>query len=91
MNDLFSYYSVLDKMWEGCRCVKEVVKLEVFWNIVKKNVYEFDVCIDFKEDLDDIYLGIVVFFEESNVEIDDLIDKSLYVGCKLLRYMIIII
>lgn len=87
-NDLFSHYSVLDKMWEGCRCVKEVVKSEVFWNIAKKNVHEFDVCTDFKEDPDDIYLGIAVLFEESNVETDDSTDKSLHVGCKLLRYMI---
>lgn len=91
MNDIFSYSDLLDKVWEGCRYVKEVVKLEVFWNLLKKFFYEFDVSIEFKEDQDDIFLGIVVFFEESSIEIDDLIVKNLYMGCSILRYLFVII
>lgn len=91
INDIFSYGNLLDEVWEGCRYVKEVVKLEVFWNLLKKFFYEFDVSIEFKEDQDDIFLGIVVFFEESSIEIDDLIVKNLYMGCSILRYLFVII
>lgn len=86
-NDLFSHYSLLDELWEGCRCVKEVISSEVFWNISKQFFHEFDVSTDLKEDPDDIFLGIAELFEESNIETDDSTVKSLHVGCNILTYM----
>lgn len=86
-SDLLSRGSLLDEMWEGCRYVEEALKSEVFWNLSKKFFHEFDVSTDFREDQDDIYLGIAVLFEESSIETDDITVKSLHIGCNILRYM----
>lgn len=42
----FSYDKLLEEMWEGCKFVKEVVKLEVYWNIVNEFIYEIDINIE---------------------------------------------
>lgn len=87
MNDILSHGNLLDEVWEGCRYVKEVVKSEVFWNLSKKFFHEFDASTEFKEDQDDIFLGIAVLFEESSIETDDLTVKNLHMGCSILRYL----
>lgn len=87
MNDILSHGNLLDEVWEGCRYVKEVVKSEVFWNLSKKFFHEFDASSEFKEDQDDIFLGIAVLFEESSIETDDLTVKNLHMGCSILRYL----
>lgn len=86
----FSNDKLIEKMWEGCKNVIEVVKLEVFWNILKEFINEIDVNIDLGKDYFDEYLGIVLFFEESDVEIDNIIEKSLYKGCNILKYLLVI-
>lgn len=42
----FSYDKLLEEMWEGCKFIKEGVKLEVFWNILNEFIYEIDINIE---------------------------------------------
>lgn len=38
-----------------------------------------------------MFIGIVLFFEENEVELDDLIVNSFYIGCFFLRYLFVIV
>lgn len=84
---LFSNDKLIEKMWEGCKNVTEVVKSEVFWNISKEFINEIDVNIDLGKDHFDEYLGIALLFEESDVETDNTTEKSLHKGCNILKYL----